>query len=87
VPKKFRISYSLPFFDPLSTRNFQTTTILHQVHGFSQVSTKKVGKYYQLKKLINQRKFTKSLEVLEKSGISGHFALFIIQNIQTLEVA
>ncbi|MFM6252296.1 MAG: hypothetical protein ACKPEQ_24640 [Dolichospermum sp.] len=44
------------------------------------------GKFYQLKKLIAQRKLTESLEVLEKSGISGDFALFIIQNIQ-MEVA
>ncbi|MFM6268282.1 MAG: hypothetical protein ACKPFA_17550, partial [Dolichospermum sp.] len=29
------------------------------------------GKFYQLKKLIGQRKLTESLEVLEKSGISG----------------
>ncbi|MFM5960306.1 MAG: hypothetical protein ACKOQ2_24645 [Dolichospermum sp.] len=44
------------------------------------------GKFYQLKKLIGQRKLTETLEVLEKSGISGDFALFIIQNIQ-MEVA
>ncbi|MFM6860343.1 MAG: hypothetical protein ACKPKG_06745 [Dolichospermum sp.] len=44
------------------------------------------GKFYQLKKLIGQRKLTESLEVLEKSSISGDFALFIIQNIQ-MEVA
>ncbi|MFM5959360.1 MAG: hypothetical protein ACKOQ2_19730 [Dolichospermum sp.] len=44
-----------------------------------------VGKFYHLKKLIGQRKLTESLEVLEKSSISGDFALFIIQNIQ-LEV-
>ncbi|MFM6870042.1 MAG: hypothetical protein ACKPKQ_08595 [Dolichospermum sp.] len=43
------------------------------------------GKFYQLKKLIGQRKLTETLEVLEKSGISGDFALFVIQNIQ-LEV-
>ncbi|MFM6622139.1 MAG: hypothetical protein ACKPJO_26380 [Dolichospermum sp.] len=44
------------------------------------------GKFYQLKNLIGQRKLTETLEVLEKSGISGDFALFIIQNIQ-MEVA
>ncbi|MFM6100804.1 MAG: hypothetical protein ACKPCG_22120, partial [Dolichospermum sp.] len=31
------------------------------------------GKFYQLKKLIGQRKLTESLEVLEKSSISGDF--------------
>ena len=61
--------------------------MIHNLHGFSQDSPKKVGKLYQLKKLISQRKLTESLEMLEKSGISGDFALFIIQNIQTLEVA
>jgi hypothetical protein len=87
MPKKFRINYSLPFFVSLSTGNFYTTQILHQVHGFSQVSGKKNGRLRQLKNLINQHQFSESLEMLEKSGISGDFALFIIQNIQTLEVA
>jgi DNA-binding HxlR family transcriptional regulator len=62
-------------------------SIIHNLHGFSQDSPKKVGKLYQLKKLITQGKLTESLEVLEKSGISGDFALFMIQNIQLLEVA
>ncbi|MFM6081762.1 MAG: hypothetical protein ACKPCI_25175 [Dolichospermum sp.] len=86
MPKKIRIRYSLPLFVSLSTGNFSTTPILQQVHGDSQDFTKKVGKLYQFKKLISQRKLSKSLEVLERSGISGDFALFIIQNIQTLEV-
>ena len=70
----------------VSTKNIEVTSILHQLHGFSQVSPKKNGRLRQLKKLINQRKLTESLEMLEKTGISGDFALFIIQNIQTLEV-
>lgn len=35
-----------------STENFQTTFILHQLHGVSQDFTKKIGTFYQLKKLI-----------------------------------
>jgi hypothetical protein len=69
-----------------SSRKKSDKSILHQLHGFSQVSPKKVGKLCQLKKLITQGKLTESLDLLEKSGISGDFALFMIQNIQTLEV-
>lgn len=86
MPKKFGTELILPNFSPPS-RKKTINPILHQLHGDCQVSPKKVGKVYQLKKLISQRKLTESLEVLEKSGISGDFALFIIQNIQTLEVA
>jgi hypothetical protein len=52
MPKKLRTDHSLPFFNLPSTGNFQTTAILHQVHGDSQDFTKKVGIFYQLKKLI-----------------------------------
>ncbi|QEI41218.1 hypothetical protein BMF77_01802 [Dolichospermum sp. UHCC 0315A] len=85
MPKKFGTELILPNFSPPS-RKKTITSIIHNLHGFSQVSPKKVGKLYQLKKLINQRKLSESLELLEKSGISGDFALFIIQNIQLLEV-
>ncbi|MFM6819080.1 MAG: hypothetical protein ACKPKB_23235 [Dolichospermum sp.] len=65
------------------TRNITT----YQVFLIYSFAFKLIGgKFYQLKKLIAQRKLTESLEVLEKSGISGDFALFIIQNIQ-MEVA
>ena len=87
MPKKFGTELILPNFSPPSTKK-TITSIIYNLHGFSQDSPNKVGKLrklYQLKKLISQRKL--SLEVLEKSGISGDFALFIIQNIQTLEVA
>ena len=86
MPKKFGTELILPNFSPPSTKK-TITSIIYNLHGFSQDSPKKVGKLYQLKKLISQRKLTESLEMLEKSGISGDFALFIIQNIQTLEVA
>jgi hypothetical protein len=84
MPKKLGTELILPNFSPPSTKK-TNTSIIHNLHGFSQVSPKKVGTVYQLKKLITQRKLTESLEVLEKSGISGDFALFIIQNIQLLE--
>ncbi|MFM5958052.1 MAG: hypothetical protein ACKOQ2_12965 [Dolichospermum sp.] len=87
MPKKLGTKSMLPDLAPSSIQNIQTTPMLHQLYGVSQASSKKLGKLYQLKKLISQRKLTESLEVLEKSGISGDFALFIIQNIQTLEVA
>jgi hypothetical protein len=86
MPLKIGTESILQEFSPLSTKNIEVTSILHQLHGFSQVSPKKNGRLRQLKKLINQRKLTESLEMLEKTGISGDFALFIIQNIQTLEV-
>jgi hypothetical protein len=89
MPKKFGTELILPNFSPPSTKK-TITSMIHNLHGFSQDSPNKVGKLrklYQLKKLISQRKLTESLEVLEKSGISGDFALFIIQNIQLLEVA
>jgi DNA-binding HxlR family transcriptional regulator len=60
-------------------------SIIHNLHGFSQVSPKNLERLRQLKKLISQCKLSESLEVLENSGISGDFALFVIQNIQ-LEV-
>jgi uncharacterized protein YejL (UPF0352 family) len=44
-------------------------------------------RFNQLQSFVVNCQLTESLEVLEKSGISGDFALFIIQNIQTLEVA
>jgi hypothetical protein len=84
MPKKLGTELILPNFSPPS-RKKTINPILHQLHGFSQLSPKKVGKLYQLKKLVSQRKLTESLEVLEKSGISGDFALFVLQNIQTLE--
>lgn len=80
----------LPKFSPTSTKKNEAIHILHEFHVVCQVSPNKVGKLrklYQLKKLISQRKLSESLEVLENSGISGDFALFIIQNIQLLEVA
>ena len=85
MPLKIGTELILQDFSPTS-RKKTITSILHQLHGFSQVSPKKNGRLRQLKKLINQRKLTESLEMLEKTGISGDFALFIIQNIQTLEV-
>ena len=86
MPKKFGTELILPNFSPPS-RKKTINPILHQLHGFSQVSPKKVERLRQLKKTISQRKLTESLEVLEKSGISGDFALLMIQNIQLLEVA
>jgi hypothetical protein len=86
MSKKLGTELILPNFSPPSTKK-TINPILHQLHGFSQVSPKNLGKLYQLKKLITQRKLTETLELLENSGISGDFALFIIQNIQTLEVA
>jgi hypothetical protein len=88
MPQKSGTELILPKFSPPS-RKKTITSMIHNLHGFSQDSPNKVGKLrklYQLKKLINQRKFSESLELLENSGISGDFALFIIQNIQTLEV-
>ena len=87
MPLNFGTELILPNFSPTSTKNNETTSILHQLHGVSQDFTKKIGTFYQLKKIISQRELTESLELLEKSGISGDFALFVIQNIQTLEVA
>ena len=90
MSRKIGTESILQDFSPPSTKNIEAKPILYQLHGFSQDSPNKVGKLrklYQLKKLISQRKLTESLEVLEKSGISGDFALFIIQNIQLLEVA
>ena len=87
MSRKIGTESILQDFSPPSRKNIEVTNILHQLHGFSQVSPKKNGRLRQLKKLINQRKLSESLEVLEKSGISGDFALFILQNIQTLEVA
>lgn len=77
----------LPKFSPTSNKKNEAKNILHETHVVCQVSSKKVGKFYQLKKLISQRKLSESLEMLEKSGISGDFALFILQNIQLMEVA
>ncbi|MFM6223704.1 MAG: hypothetical protein ACKPDM_25710, partial [Dolichospermum sp.] len=88
MPKKFGTELIVINFSPPSTRK-KIKSIIHNPQRFSQDS-KKVGRLRQLKKLIGQRKLTESLEVLEKSGISGDFALFVIQNIQniqTLEVA
>ena len=87
MPLKIGTESILQDFSPTSTKNIEATNILHNPHVVCQVSPNKVGKLYQLKKLINQRKLSESLELLEKSGISGDFALFIIKNIQTLEVA
>ncbi|MFM6366780.1 MAG: hypothetical protein ACKPGN_00875 [Dolichospermum sp.] len=67
-----------------------TTYQFFLIYSFAFKLIGQRGKFYQLKNLIGQRKLTESLEVLEKSGISGDFALFVIQNIQniqTLEVA
>jgi hypothetical protein len=76
MPIKNGINYSLSIFVPSSTKKL-TIPILHQLHGDSQV--------FRLKKIISQRKLTESLDLLEKSGVSGDFALFIIQNIQLME--
>ncbi|MFM6081179.1 MAG: hypothetical protein ACKPCI_22160 [Dolichospermum sp.] len=86
MPKKLGTELIVTNFSPPS-RKKTIKSIIHNPQRFSQDSSKKVGRLYQLKKLISQCKLTESLEVLEKSGISGDFALFIIQNIQTLEVA
>jgi hypothetical protein len=83
MSKKLGTESILQDFSPSPTKK-TNTSILHQLHGVSQVSPKNLGKLCQLKKLIYQRKLTESLELLENSGISGDFALFIIQ---TLEVA
>jgi hypothetical protein len=77
MPQNIGTDLILPEVSPSSTKKL-TTPILHQLHGVSQV--------FRLKKLIIQRNLTESLDLLEKSGVSGDFALFIIQNIQTLEV-
>ena len=61
-----------------SSRKKSDNPILHQLHGDSQV--------FRLKKLITQRNLAESLDLLEKSGVSGDFALFIVQNIQLMEV-
>ena len=87
MSRKIGTESILQDFSPSPIKNNEANPILHQLHGVSQVSSKKVGKLYQLKKLINQRKLSESLEVLEKSGISGDFALFVLVNIQLLEVA
>lgn len=50
--KNFETEIILPEISSPSTENFQTTSILHQLHGFSQDFTKKIGTFYQLKKLI-----------------------------------
>ena len=84
--QKLGTDFILLKISPPSTKK-TINSILHNIHEFSQVFSQKVGKLYQLKNLVSQRKLTESLELLEKSGISGDFALFIIQNIQTLEVA
>ena len=77
MPKKIGTDLILPEVSQSSTKK-SDNPILHQLHGDSQV--------FRLKKLITQRNLTESLDLLEKSGVSGDFALFIIQNIQTLEV-
>jgi hypothetical protein len=87
MSRKIGTELILPNFSPPSRKNIEATNILHQLHGVSQDSWENLGKLYQLKKLITQRKLSESLELLENSGISGDFALFMIQNIQTLEVA
>ena len=83
MPLKIGTKSILLDFSPPSTKNIEATNILHNLHVDCQVSTKKL---YQLKKLISQRKLSESLELLEKSSISGDFALFVLQNIQLLEV-
>ena len=87
MPKNNSTDLIIHPISPQSTKIFKSTPIIHNLHGFSQDSGKKNARLRQLKNLINQHQFSESLEVLEKSGISGDFALFIIQNIQTLEVA
>jgi hypothetical protein len=77
MPKKIGTDLILPEVSQSSTKK-SDNPILHQLHGDSQV--------FRLKKLITQRNLTESLDLLEKSGVSGDFALFVIQNIQTLEV-
>lgn len=76
--------YSLSNFDHLS-RKISTPTILHHLHGDSQDSLKS-DKLYQIKNLIKQNQFSETLETLELAGVTGDFALFVIQNIQTLGV-
>ena len=87
MPKNNSTDLIIYQIGPQSTKFFKPTPIIHNLHGVSQDFDNKAGKVYQLKKLINQHQFSESLEMLEKSGISGDFALFIIQNIQILEVA
>ena len=77
MPQKFGTELIVSEVSPSSTKK-TINPILHQLHGDSQV--------FRLKKSINQRNLTESLDLLEKSGVSGDFALFVIQNIQTLEV-
>jgi hypothetical protein len=77
MPKNIGTELILPEVSQSSTKKL-TTPILHQLHGVSQV--------FRLKKLITQRNLTESLDLLEKSGVSGDFALFVIQNIQLMEV-
>ncbi len=84
MSKKLGTESILQDFSPSPTKK-TNTSILHQLHGVSQVSPKNLERLRQLKKLISQCKLSESLEVLENSGISGDFALFVIQNIQ-LEV-
>jgi hypothetical protein len=86
MSRKIGTESILQDFSPSPTKK-SDKSILHQLHGFSQVSPKNLERLRQLKKLINQHQLSESLELLEKSGISGDFALFIIQNIQLLEVA
>jgi hypothetical protein len=85
MPRKIGTESILQDFSPSPTKNIEATNILHQLHGVSQVSPKNLGKVYQLKNLISQRNLTESLDLLEKSGVSGDFALFVIQNIQLME--
>jgi hypothetical protein len=48
MPKKIGTDHSLPFFNLPSTGNFQTTPILHQIHGDSQVFRLNQNHYQEL---------------------------------------
>jgi hypothetical protein len=74
------------------------TAVIKQGFSYSRIVTRRVTLYpvflickkkkiNQLKKAIKAERLTESLEMLEKSGIYGNLAIFIIQNHQNLEVA
>lgn len=64
-----------------SKKIHRTTSILPQKSRCSQGR-----KFKKIQHLISTHSLTDALDSLEKSGISGDFALFMIQNIQLLEV-
>ncbi|MDP5017642.1 MAG: hypothetical protein NWQ43_10120 [Dolichospermum sp.] len=61
--------------------NFKTTPILHNLCVDCQEGILK-----KIKLLIGGHKLTETLEVLEKSGISGDFDLFVLGEIATVGV-